>query len=290
MTNHLPRIDPEFKALIPPLTEDEYRQLEQNILAYKKCRDAIVVWDNTIVDGHNRFRICAEHGVPFEIKEMAFESRDEAKLWILENQLGRRNLTDAMRIELALSKAEMLKQLAWEKQASGDGGRQSKPAGDHGEGEYSGENDGQTEKNETAENPLPDWVCGEKEGGFPKVSKLDNNPINVYKAVAKEADLSNGTVHKYMQILKHGNPQLIEAVKTGQLKIGTAHRLLDSEIIKQLKHADKLYRFIVKNLPAIEDTPHIHEVRTELAKLKTQLEALIESAGAYQQPAGPEEA
>ena len=50
MTNPIPRIDPEFKALIPPLSPEEYTQLEHNILAYKRCRDAIVTWDGTIVD------------------------------------------------------------------------------------------------------------------------------------------------------------------------------------------------------------------------------------------------
>ena len=106
----LPKIDPEFKALIPPMSPEEYKQLEQNILAHKKCRDAIILWDDTIVDGHNRFRICAEHGIKFQIKHMDFGSREEAMIWILDNQLGRRNLTDAMRIELAMSKVEMLKQ------------------------------------------------------------------------------------------------------------------------------------------------------------------------------------
>ena len=257
MSNPIPRIDPELKALIPPLSQEEYTQLEHNILAYKKCRDAIVVWDNTIVDGHNRFRICAEHGIPFEIKEMEFESRDEVKLWILQNQLGRRNLTDAMRIELAMSKVELLREKARE--------NQSRAGGD---------------KSKKQENPPDDWVCGPDGALFSKSSKQEENPINIHKTVAKEADVSDGTLHMYTQILKHGSPQLIEAVKTGQLKIGTAHRLLEPEILKQLKHADKLYRVVKRILPTIEDTPYIHEVRAEIAKLQKQLEALTVKAGA----------
>jgi len=56
-----------------------------------------------------------KHGIEFEVKDIEFESREEAKLWILENQLGRRNLTDAARIELALKKEALLKGLAKEK-------------------------------------------------------------------------------------------------------------------------------------------------------------------------------
>ena len=269
MTNPIPRIDPEFKALIPPLSQEEYNQLEQNILAFKRCRDAIVVWDNTIVDGHNRFRICAEHGVPFEIKEIEFESRDEAKLWILQNQLGRRNLTDAMRIELAMSKTELLREQARKNQSQAGGDKS---------------------KMQTAAKPCPDWVCGPEEALLTEVSKTSEEPINVRKAVADEADVSEWLVHKYAQVLEHGSPQLIEAVKTGKLKIGTAHRLLDSEILKQLKQADKLYRLIKKDLPTLEDTPYIHEVRAELAKLQNLLETLIENANAYRQQADPERA
>lgn len=90
-------IDPEFKALIPPLTSDEYTQLEKNILK-DGIRDALIVWpqpdgNDILIDGHNRFDISAAHaGVRFDIRRMEFDSRDNAKLWIINNQLGRRNL------------------------------------------------------------------------------------------------------------------------------------------------------------------------------------------------------
>ena len=107
-----PRVDPEFKAIIPPLLAEEREQLESNLLTSRKCRDAIILWDGVIIDGHNRFELCMKHGIEFKIEEMPFSSREEARLWIIENQLGRRNLTDAARIELALTKAEMLKEQA----------------------------------------------------------------------------------------------------------------------------------------------------------------------------------
>lgn len=94
-------IDPEFKALIPPLAPDELSQLEANILR-DGCRDPLVVWDGILIDGHNRHEICTRHGLPFETVEMAFDDRSHAIEWIIRNQFGRRNLPPYIRTKLAL--------------------------------------------------------------------------------------------------------------------------------------------------------------------------------------------
>lgn len=85
-------IDEQFRTLIPPLTTDEYGRLEGNILK-EGIRDKLVVWNDTLIDGHNRFRIATENDLPYETVEMPFESRDHALNWIISNQLGRRNLS-----------------------------------------------------------------------------------------------------------------------------------------------------------------------------------------------------
>ena len=84
-------IDNEFRDLVTPLTREEYSQLETNILA-EGCRHPLVVWAGVIIDGHNRYRICKEHGLPFEVEEIDFADRRQAINWIIDNQLGRRNL------------------------------------------------------------------------------------------------------------------------------------------------------------------------------------------------------
>lgn len=87
-------IDPEFEAKCPPLTEDELLQLEENILEEGLVLMPLIVWNNTIVDGHNRYRIAQEHpGIEFRIHEKHFNNKYEALSWICKNQLGRRNLT-----------------------------------------------------------------------------------------------------------------------------------------------------------------------------------------------------
>ena len=87
-------IDPEFKAQIPPLTEDERAQLEENILAEGELLSPILVWNDTIVDGHNRYEILQSHpGIPYSVRDLNLETREEVLAWICKNQLGRRNLT-----------------------------------------------------------------------------------------------------------------------------------------------------------------------------------------------------
>ena len=88
------KIDPEFQNQIPPLTDDEYKQLEENILKEGKLLSPLIVWGNTLVDGHNRYAILQKHPeIYFSTMPLRFENREEAIAWICRNQLGRRNLT-----------------------------------------------------------------------------------------------------------------------------------------------------------------------------------------------------
>ncbi len=110
-------IDPEFKSLIPPPTPDEYQQLEQNLLN-DGCLHELIIWDGIIVDGHNRYEICEKHGIPYRVKVWHFDSRDDAKEWIIRNQFGRRNISINQRALLALQLDDIVKARAKEKQLS----------------------------------------------------------------------------------------------------------------------------------------------------------------------------
>lgn len=94
-------IDPEFRDKIPPLTETEYAQLRENILADGEVYEPIVVWNGTIIDGHNRWKIIQEHPeIPYKIKQMDFPDRHAAIVWMCKKQIGRRNITDEQRTVL----------------------------------------------------------------------------------------------------------------------------------------------------------------------------------------------
>ncbi len=95
------KIDDEFKALIRPLSDSEFRLLELDILKVG-CRDPLVLWGKTLVDGHHRHRICTKYNIPFNTVQQEFASRDDAKEWIIKNQFGRRNITKWDRCLLAL--------------------------------------------------------------------------------------------------------------------------------------------------------------------------------------------
>ncbi len=88
------QIDPEFESKIPPLTAEEFRQLEENILADGVVINPLIVWNGVIVDGHNRYRIIERHPeIRYTTHEKHFEDRYAVIAWICKNQLGRRNLT-----------------------------------------------------------------------------------------------------------------------------------------------------------------------------------------------------
>lgn len=95
------RIDTEFKSLIPPLSGEEYDALEKSIVS-EGCRDALILWGDTLVDGHNRYEICKRHNIPFQTTHKNFDSRNDAIVWMIQNQLGRRNLPAYERARLAL--------------------------------------------------------------------------------------------------------------------------------------------------------------------------------------------
>jgi len=86
------KIDHEIASLIPPIAEDEYRLLEESLLA-EGCREPLVVWGDILLDGHNRFKICEDHGITYKTVQIELEDEEAARDWVINNQLGRRNLS-----------------------------------------------------------------------------------------------------------------------------------------------------------------------------------------------------
>ena len=111
-------VDPEFRDLIPPLNKEELKLLEESLVA-DGCESPLIVWNGVIVDGHNRYAICRKHEIPFAIQEKNFSSRDEAMLWMLRNQLGRRNLNNYQRVELVLKFEPLVKSAAEQRMLAG---------------------------------------------------------------------------------------------------------------------------------------------------------------------------
>ena len=111
----------ELEVLIPPLTSEEFKQLERNILE-EGIRDPLVTWNGILVDGHNRYRIAQEYDIDFETVEKEFPDILTVKVWMIVNQFGRRNLNNYQRSVLALHLEGVYNEKAKEKQKGGQGG------------------------------------------------------------------------------------------------------------------------------------------------------------------------
>lgn len=109
------QINPRFKTMIPPLTAEEREMLKESI-KNEGVRDTLIVWGDTLIDGHNRYEICQELGVPFETRPIDFADEEEAETWILRNQLSRRNLSDVERARIALKLKDKIAAKAKERQ------------------------------------------------------------------------------------------------------------------------------------------------------------------------------
>ncbi|HEY9274613.1 hypothetical protein [Achromobacter sp.] len=180
------RIDEGLRAYIDPLTDDEREALERSLLA-EGCRDALVLWGDLLVDGHNRHALCMKHGIPFETRQnTSFKSIEDVHLWMIENHLGRRSVSDFQRGVLALRKKEILQARTPSAPASDD------PPWDEDAGEPP---------------PLPAAVVSQA------LSR---------QALARAARISSNTLGQIEKIQKAAAPELVRAVKDGAISINAA--------------------------------------------------------------------
>ena len=185
------KIDPEFQSQIPPLTDDEYKQLEENILKEGKLLSPLIVWNNTLVDGHNRYAILQKHPeIYFSTMPLPFESREEVLAWICKNQLGRRNLTPGQKLFL------IGKQYEAEKSAHGESRKE----------------------------------LHDENGRFHRSCQTDNSgeTMKTCERIAEENGVSTATVlraSKYMkgvEIADELMPGLKQSILSGQTKVSKA--------------------------------------------------------------------
>jgi hypothetical protein len=112
------KIDSEFRDLIPPLSPEELSNLEQSLQA-EGCRDAILTWNDFIIDGHNRYGLCTKLGIPFRTEAREFESRNDVCIWMIQNQFGRRNLDNYVKGSLSLRLEEYFREKGLENKSKG---------------------------------------------------------------------------------------------------------------------------------------------------------------------------
>lgn len=178
-------VNEDLKSYIDPLTAEEYESLERSILA-DGCRDALVLWGDVLVDGHNRYGICQKHGLPFQtVQNTRFKTLEDVHLWMIDQHLGRRSVSDFLRGVLALRKKDIV------------AGRQARAS---------------AAPADSADDPPFDT-----DPALPPTA-----PLNSREAIAKAARLSSSQVVMIEKIQKQAAPELVAAVKSGTISINAA--------------------------------------------------------------------
>ena len=181
----------ELESLIPPLSNEEFKQLERNILE-EGIREPLITWNGILIDGHNRYRIAQEHDMNYETLEKEFENLNDVKIWMVNNQLGRRNLQDFVKGELhdELDKLNKIKGVEIYKEKSVFKGNQ-----------YSA--------------PL---------------SIIDNEPKhNTQKIVAEKLGWSTGKKAMFDIVKTKAPEEVKEKLRTGEVSINQAYKEIKKE-------------------------------------------------------------
>lgn len=175
-------LNEELRSFIDPLAPIEYEALERSLLA-EGCRDALVLWGEVLIDGHNRYAICQKHNIPFRtVQNTRFTSLDDVMLWVIDNHLARRSVSDYQRGVLALRKKDIVATRVAQRSAA---------------------------------EPAP-----AAEADTPAVPS--SPPWNTREEVAKAARVSSNTISQIERIQKAATPQLLEAVRSGTISINAA--------------------------------------------------------------------
>lgn len=200
----------DLKSYIEPLTPDEHDALERSLLA-EGCRDALVLWGDVLVDGHNRYGLCRKHGLPFNtVQNPRFQSIEDVHLWMIDQHLGRRSVSDYQRGVLALRKKEIV------------AARESAAKAAKKDAHMRAEVLGQAE-------PL------DPIGGEPAAAA--EPPIKSREEVAKAARLSPTQVTMIEKIQKQAAPEVVAAVRAGTISLNAAAAVAGLPVEEQVAAA-----------------------------------------------------
>lgn len=240
-------INEELRSLIDPLADIEYAALERS-LRQEGCRDALVLWNDILIDGHNRYAICRKLDIPFKtVQNTSFSSIEDVQLWVIENNLARRSVSDFQRGVLALRKKDIVAARSAQRAGEPDKAEQGATEGDDAAG--------------------PPW--------------------NTREDVAKAARVSSNTISQIERIQRAATPQLVEAVRTGTISINAAanvaslpeeqQRAAVAGGRKELQQAARLVReqkAAARPKREVLADADVEDAGDDLAKLRAQIGAL----------------
>jgi len=231
-------INEEFARLIPPLSSEELDKLEQS-LVNEGCLNPLIVWNNTIIDGHHRYAICIKHGISFNIIEKPeLETELDVKLWMINNQFSRRNLPTEIRVALAYRFKEFEAERAKERMQA----TQFK------------------EVDNTASTVLY----------TPQIN--DQKPENTEKgraleAIAKKAGVSHTTAFQYDKIQQQGTEEQKAKVAEGKSSINKVYTEIKQA--KQSEEERKVIHLKIKGSGVVVIQKYVSGIYNELEDFNT---------------------
>lgn len=197
-------VNEELKAYIDPLTPEEHDALERSILA-EGCRDALVLWGDVLVDGHNRYGICQKHGLPFQtVQNTRFQSMEDVHLWMIDQHLGRRSVSEFQRGVLALKKREIIAERRAQAAAAVVAAKAEAAQSPGGQAPWEGDTDPVVAK------------------ALATVAKVPEDALDTREALARAARLTAAQVKAIEAIHQNAAPEVVAAVKSGELSLNAA--------------------------------------------------------------------
>ena len=235
------KIDPELRDLLPPLSDEEKKKLEDSLLKLGYKGAPIYTWHGYIVDGHNRYELCRKHNIDFLTDDL--DLGDNATIidvmeWMINTQLGRRNLPPAQRISVVDKFKKKIQEQAKENQSLGGGDKKTENA-----------------KNRVSPN-------GEKRS----VTHTD-------KELAKMAGVGTGTIARYNRVMNSDDEELKKKVLSDEVKINTAYeeiRKKETRICKVCGKEKKIIDFFGNDSICKECTRKEAEKNVNVPKMQSK--------------------
>jgi len=253
-------VNEELKAYIDPMTPEEHEALERSILA-EGCRDALVLWGDVLVDGHNRYGICQKHGLPFKtVQNPRFKTIEDVHLWMIDQHLGRRSISDYLRGVLALRKKDIVDQ---QRSRSVEATEPASSSSDDPPFDVDPPA-AATPDDAAAAVPLPPPA-----------------PLNSREAIAKAARLSSSQVGMIEKIQKQAAPELVAAVKSGVISINTAAAVATLPAEEQVSAANAGKDELKQAAKRVRESKK--KPRAESAEASSDDEASLDTVQALQQ-------
>jgi len=240
-------INDELRSFVDPLTDIEYAALERSLLA-EGCRDALVLWRDTLIDGHNRYEICQKHGIPFRtVHNNNFASLEDVMLWMIDNHLARRSVSDFQRGVLALKKKEIVATRVAERP----------PVEEEGD------------KNAPADDGSPPWSTRED---VARAARVSSNTISQIERIQKAATpqlreaVRTGaiSINAAANVAQLSESEQIAAVAGGRKELQQAARQVREQKMASRARKEK-----------VEDNDDPAALRGEMARLKDRMATLL---------------